>query len=482
MGLVQKAIKGVAWTGIGQIVAQGFQFVVKIVLARLLIPEDFGTLGMALIFTAFIQTVNELGLSAAIIQKKEIKERHLSTSFWMSILMGTVLCIITIIVAPSIANFFKKELVGPVISILSIGFIFGSFGIVHRTLLQKRLDFKSLTIINIGIAIASGIISIIFAFLKFGVWSLVFGSLTGTLAGSILAWIKCSWRPSKKIDFQSFKELFSFGKNVMGSRIINYFGSNTDYLLIGKFLNATSLGFYTLAYQMAISPLSRISSIIGAPAFPAFSMIQNKNEKLRWGYLKIIKYTSLITFPLLAGLATVAPKFIPVVIGEKWEPMILPLQILCIAGALKSIGTHVGSILYSKGRPDISFKWNIFATAVTVIAILIGVKFGITGVATAVAITSCLLFLIIQKITNRLIELKFRDFFKALYPAVICSTIMMVSILLLQKSNLYVLLPDILSLIISILIGAMIYIFAIRIIDGDIFKEIKTLIKGLRNK
>jgi len=396
--------------------------------------------------------------------------------------MGTVLCIITIIVAPSMANFFKKELVEPVIRILSIGFIFGSFGIVHRTLLQKRLDFKNFAIINIGIAISSGIISIIFAFLKFGVWSLVFGSLTGTLVGSILAWIKCLWRPSKKIDFQTFKELFSFGKNVMGSRVIDYFRTNTDYLLIGKFLNETSLGFYTLAYQMAIFPLAKISGIIRAPAFPAFSIIQDENEKLRGGYLKIIKYTSLITFPLLAGLAIVAPKFVPIVIGKKWVPMILPLQILCIAGALKSIGTHVGSILYSKGRSDISFKWTVFATIVTVIAILIGIQYDIVGVATAITITSCSLLLIIQKITNKLIDLSFRDFFGTLRSATICSAIMMVSILILQKSDLYVSLPGILSLISSIIIGGIVYIFALLIIDKDSIKEIKILIKQLRSK
>jgi len=482
MGLIQKATKGIAWTGIGQIITQGFQFVIKIILARLLVPEDFGILGMALIFTALVQTVNEFGLSAAIIQKKEIKERHLATSFWISIVIGIILCIVTIICSPLIARFFKKELIGPVISVLSIGFIFGSFGIVHRTLLRKKLNFKSLAIIGIGTAIFSGVISITLALLKFGVWSLVFGSLTGTLIGSILAWIKCSWRPSKKIDFQSFKELFNFGKNVMGSRIINYFSSNTDYLLIGKFLSATSLGFYTLAYQMAIFPLSKISSIIGAPAFPVFSIIQDKNEKLRWGYLKIIKYTSLITFPLLAGLAIVAPRLIPIVIGEKWAPMILPLQILCIAGALKSIGTHIGSILYSKNRSDISFKWNIFATVVTVIAILIGIQYGIVGVATAIAITSCFLFLIIQKITNKLIDLSFRDFFRALYSATICSAIMIVSILLFQKSSLYISLPDILSLVMSIMMASIIYIFAIRIIDKDSLKEIKTLIKQLRNK
>lgn len=477
MNLTTKTVKGIGWSGISQIITQGFQFTVKIVLARLLLPDDFGIIGMALIFTALMQTVNELGLSAAIIQRKDINNTHLSTSFWISILMGLILCAVTIISSPFIAKFFKKELIQPVINTLSIGFILGSFGTVHRTLLAKKIDFKNIAIVEAGVAAFSGIASIMLAFFGFGVWSLVIGSLMGSLGRSIVLWIICPWRPSTIFDMKSFKELFGFGKNVMGSRILNYIDSNADYLLIGKFLDATSLGLYTLAYQMAIFPLSKISSIIARVSFPAFSAIQNDNAKLRMGYLKLIKYTSLITFPLLAGLAVIAPELITIVIGEKWIRMILPLQILCISGALKSIGTHVGSILLSKGRSDIQFKWNIFTSIIIPSAILIGVRYGIVGVAMAVTIMSLSLFLIIQKITNSLIDLNLYDFFKALYPATICSIILIISVLVFQRLSLFLFLQGNMSLISSIIIGAVFYVIAVRIIDNEGIKEIRTLIK-----
>ena len=480
MNLTRKMVQGVGWSGASQVVTQGFQFIVKIILARLLLPNDFGIIGMALIFIALMQTVNELGMSAAIIQRKDINNTHLSTSFWISILMGLILCAITIIVSPLIADFFKKDLIQPVINILSIGFIFGSLGTVHRTLLAKKIDFKNVAIAEAGAAAFSGITSISLALLGFGVWSLVIGSLMGTLGSSILLWVRCSWRPLIIFDFKSFKELFGFGKNVMGSRILNYIDSNADYLLIGKFLDATSLGLYTLAYQMAIFPLSIISSVITRVTFPTFSAIQDNNAKLRMGYLKAIKYTSLITFPLLAGLAVVAPKFIPIVIGEKWMPMILPLQILCILGSLHSIGTHVGTILLSKGRSDIQFKWNIFTSIVIPIAILIGLKYGIIGVAIAVTVMSLSLFLIIQNITNSLIDLGLYDFFKALYPATICSIILMISVKIFQKISIFISLKDILSLIGSIIMGVLFYIFAIWIIDSDSIKEIRVLIKQMK--
>jgi len=480
MNLTIKTVKGVGWSGISQITIQGFQLTVKIILARLLLPEDFGIIGMALIFTVLMQTVNELGLSAAIIQRKNINNTHLSTSFWISILMGVILCAVTIIASPFIAVFFKKELIQPVISILSIGFILGSFGTVHRTLLTKKIDFKNVAIAEAGAAAFSGITSIVLAFFGFGVWSLVIGSLMGNLGRSVLLWVICSWRPSMILDLKSFKELFEFGKNVMGSRILNYIDSNADYLLIGKFLDTTSLGLYTLAYQMAIFPLSKVSSVIARVSFPAFSTIQGDNVKLRIGYLKVVKYTSLITFPLLAGLAVIAPEFIPIAIGEKWMPMVLPLQILCIAGAIKSVGTHVGSILLSKGRSDIGFRWNMFTVIVIPLAVLIGVKYGIIGVAIAVTIMSLLLSLIIQKITDNLIDLNLFDFFKVLYPATICSFILIISVVVFQKISILIYLQGILSIVGSIITGAVFYVIAVRIIDNNSIKEIRVLIKQMK--
>jgi O-antigen/teichoic acid export membrane protein len=266
----------------------------------------------------------------------------------------------------------------------------------------------------------------------------------------------------------------------MGSRILNYISANADYLLIAKFLSATSLGLYTLAYHMAVFPLTQISTIITRVTFPTFSTIQDDNARLRVGYLKAIKYTSLITFPMLAGLAVVAPEFIPIVIGEKWMPMVLPLQILCIAGVLKSVGTQVGTILLSKGRSDIQFKWNIFATIVLPIAILVGVQHGITGVATAITVVGSFLFLIIQKITNNLIDLSFHDFFKALYPAAACSTILIVSMLAFQRLSTFISLQDITSLIGSMITGTMLYMLAIWIIDNNSLKEIMVLFKQAR--
>lgn len=479
MSLMKSATRGVLWSGISQFSTQMYQFLVMIILARVLFPEDFGIIGMAMIFTGLIQTINELGLSAAIIQKKNINDNHLSTSFWISLGSGIILSMITIVISSYIADFFKNELVGAVVSVLSIGFIIGSCGIVHKSLLQKNIEFKKIAVTEISASITSGTLSIILALFGFGVWSLVFGTIINNFIRVVLLWKVCTWQPSLVINLKDFKELFSFGAHVMGSNILNYFDSNVDYLLIGKFLSATALGHYTLAYQLSTFPLMKISTIVTSVTFPAFSIIQDDNDILRNAYLKVIKYISLVTFPLLAGLIMVAPDFIPMVFGEKWMPMIVPLQILCVSGALKSVVTTVGSILLSKGRSDIQFKWNVFTAIMLPIAILIGIRYGITGVAMAITIMSFLFFFIIQSIANNLIILGFSDYFKALYPATIGSMFIIISILIYQKSSIYNHL-DLFSLISSITMGFLLYILVIRIVAKDIFREIKFLICNMK--
>lgn len=477
-----KVIQSVSWSGMSQVVSQGFQLIVSIILARLLLPEDFGVIGIALVFIAFMSTISELGLGAAIIQRKDINEKHLSTSFWVNIFLGIILCTITLVIAPLIADFLEESSIISVISVLSIGFVISSFGIVHRALLLKKIDFKKVAIVEIGSAVFFGITSIILAIFGFGVWSLVAGSLVKNFTSLIFLWVVCSWRPLMIFDFRSFKELFHFGKNVMGSGIIQRIIFNADYFLVAKFLGATSLGLYILAYEIAFFPLMKISPAISRVMFPVFSAVQNDNNKLKNGYLKMIKYTSMVTFPLLAGLIVIAPKFIPVLVGEKWVPMILPLQVLCVAGMFKSIGTHVGSILLSKGRSDIQIKWDVFVAIVVPVAILIGVQYGITGVAVAIAVTTVLLFLIIHKITIDLIDLSLFDFLKAFYPATISSFVLILAMLLFQKLNMLISLDDVLYIVCLETVGIVFYMFAIWKIDRESIKEIIELTKQLKAK
>ncbi len=478
--LLKSTASGVWWTGISQFLSQAFQFIVIIILARLLYPEEFGIVGMAAIFTGFISRFNELGLSAAIIQRKNVNEIHLSTSFWTSLATGTILCILTIIVSPYIADYFQEELVRPILIVSSINFIVGAFTVIPRTLFTKSLDFKKLAIVEICATFISGVISILLAVNGYGVWSLVLGGISNSLVSVLIFWKMSTWRPSSKFSIPHFKELFSFGGHFMGSSVLNYIDSNVDYLVVGRMIGASALGYYTLAYNLITFPLYKISTIITRVTFPAFSRIQNDNPTLRTGYLKVVRYISMITFPMLAGMFVVAPEFILVVYGSKWTPMILTLQILCLAGALKSVGTTVGTILLSKGRPDIQFKWNILTVIVLTIAVLSGVKYGIEGVAAMVTISAVLLFSIIQRITNKLIELSMYNYFKAIYPAIIGSISLIIAVNIYKKLILTNGPPASEILISSILIGIAVYALFMRIFFNNLLNEMRFIVNEIR--
>lgn len=478
--LTKSTLIGILWTGISQFSTQIFRFIVNVILARLLYPEEFGIVGLAAIFLGFISTINELGLSAAIIQRKKLDETHLSTSFWASLGMGTMLCIISILVSPFIADFFQEKLVRWLIVVISVGLILGPLSVVQRTLLEKTLNFKKITIAEICDTLVSGLISIFLAMNGYGVWSLVYGGLSGSFISVFILWGLSSWRPSLKFSFAHFKELFGFGSHVMGSRVLNYIDSNTDYLVIGKLLGTSALGYYTLAYNLITFPLSKISLLVTRVTFPAFSIIQDDNKTLQKGYLKVVRYISLITFPMLAGMFVVAPEFVVVIYGSKWMPIILPLQVLCLAGVLKSVGTTVGSILLSKGRADIQFKWNILTAIVLTIAVIIGANYGIVGVAAAVTIVESFLFLIIQKITNKLIDLSMYNYLKAIYPAIIGSIALIIGVEIYQRIMVIYHVHDIGMLISSSSVGIIIYLLFIRLLFKNLFDEMKSLLHEMR--
>jgi len=474
--LKKLATKGIMWMGISQFSTQFFKFIVTIVLARVLFPEDFGLISLAAIFIGLVLTVHELGFGAAIIQRKEISDEHLSTAFWGSLTAGIVFCFLTIILSPMVADFFQDERVQPILIILSFVFIVGSFIVIPASILSKKLNFKEIALMEVGAETFTGIIAIILAFSGFGVWSLVLRMLLGNLIYGVLLWRVCPWRPSLVFKSDRFKELFGFSANVIGSRLINYGQINIDNLIVGKLLGVTALGYYSFAYRMITFPLKKVSMVIIKVTFPTFSLIQEDNNKLRKGYLNVIRYISVITFPALSGLFVVAPEFIAVFLGEKWLPLILPLQILCIAGAIRSVVDTSNVILLSKGRPDIQLKWDIITFILLTLVVLIGVDYGIVGVAVGVVIVTIFMYAAIQIIANRLINLNSISYLKSIYPATLSSIAMIVFVFLFKEiaySSIDISKTNV--LIGSIVVGLLVYIIFIQLSWRHVITDIKSI-------
>lgn len=468
---------GIFWNGTSQLLTQIFQLIVVVILARLLSPRDFGIAGLATIFVGLVATINELGLSAAIIQRKNVDNVHLSTSFWINVIMGIVLFILAILLSPIVANFFKEDIIKPIVIVSSISLIIGSFSIIQKALLEKNLDFKKITIVEICTTIISGTISIIMAIGGYGVWSIVVGGISGSIISGIMLWNVNKWRPSLTFSFSHFKELFDYGSNVMGSKFLGSVVMRIDSIIVGKIFGTTTLGYYTLARNLTSFPVQRISWTIMRVIFPAFSIIQEDSDTLRKGYLKVIRYVSLITFPMFAGMLVVAPEFISVFYGEKWSPMVILLQILCIEAALVSIGTLTNTMLNSKGRSDLPFKWHLYAVVIIPISIIIGSKYGIVGVAIALTIIQAIFVAIFQVITNRLIDLKMSTYIKELTPAMISSIVLIFGI---KVYDIFANDAEYNMLLTSVVIGIIIYLLIIKIFYNHILDETKKLLHDIR--
>jgi lipopolysaccharide exporter len=472
-----KAVSGVKWNGISMGVVTALQFVTLAILARILNPSDFGILGIIMVVINFAQTFSDMGLSNALIQRKNVPSNHLSSFFWINILIGIVIFIFIYFIKSIAAIYFKLPSLSNYLVISAFIFLIVPIGQIFSTILMKELKFNILSKIEIaGMAVYS-ISSIGLALANCGVLSLIFGQLIRSLFTVIFLYFifRKTWLPKLHFNIRELKTYFAFGAFQTGERIANYLSANIDYIIIGRLLGTAALGFYTLAYQIIIFPLTKINPIITRVAFPVFSIIQDDNDSMRKGYCKVLQYISILTFPMLVGMLVVAPEFIRLFYGKKWSPSIIVLQILSVVGIFKSLGNPIGSVLLSKGRADIGFYWNVFAVIVISIAVILGVNWGIVGVSVALLVLQVPLFSIIQPIVNRLIDLKFSQYFKVIKSSAICSAIMLLGITSLRKilGNVDILL----FFIISVASGMILYISLYYIIDRTLYAEMKSMIR-----
>uniref|UniRef100_A0A7C3VMF6 MOP flippase family protein n=1 Tax=Planktothricoides sp. SpSt-374 TaxID=2282167 RepID=A0A7C3VMF6_9CYAN len=429
MSLQKTALAGIKWSGLSQIWRQILNFVTTAILARILSPSDFGLIGMATIVISFIGIFKDLGTSAAIIQRKNTSESLFHSLFWINLVFGLIATILLCYCSPIFASFYREPRVSLIIKFLSFNLFISGISIIQKTFLEKNLDFNKLAKIEVFAVTVGSLVGIIAAIKNFGVWSLVYQSLAVTTITTILLWLKTPWQPKLIFDPILVKEVSSYSFNLTAFNIFNFFCRNADYLLIGRFLGDQALGYYTLAYRIMLYPLQNISSIIGRVMFPVFSQVQDDDEKFRHLYLKLISITGIIIFPIMAGIFAIAEPFVLTVFGEQWKPVILLLMILTTVGIRQSLGTSVGMIYQAKGRTDIMFRWSLLAGFLIIPAFVIGLQWGIVGVATAYAIATMLLSYPSFAIPFRLIQLPMQDFLSVIWRPFFVSILMLVVII-----------------------------------------------------
>lgn len=472
--------KGVLWSGGSSVVTSVVRLLIIFVLARLLAPNDFGLFSLTLLVIEFGNDIGDLGTGPAIIQRQHINQRLLSTIFWTVMLGGAVLFIIGIILSPLFAWFFHESKLIKLIIISSISFIIRSAGFVHRALLQKKMLFKKIAIVEIGSTLVFGLVSIILAIQGNGVWSLIYGLLAHRLADVIIVWRVSRFRPSLEYDFSESLQVFHFAKNITGERITYFFSSRMDYIIIGRILGPSLLGYYTLANEIINLLIKRISAIFSTVSFPTFSILQDQIDRLKNAYIRVNKTLSLITFPLLGGLMALASESVRTFYGAGWEPVIVPLQVLCIVGAIKSIMYNNGTIFYTRKRPELAFKWGLIQMITIPIPLLIGSIYGLTGIALSLTITFVVYFIYIQNVINSLIELKFIKYMRIFLPSIV-ATIFMTVVIVVYKSSITMIYPinDTFVLLVGCIVASISYLLFLKLFVQGSWLEMKDIAKKI---
>lgn len=375
MTLKKQAIGGIKWTSISMMIVSAAQFSQIAILARYLDPADFGLMAIIMVVIGFSQAFQDMGISNAIIQRKNITHTQLSSLYWLNIGSGIILSIIIVAMSPLVALFYDEPRITELIVILSSVFILVAIGNQYRVLCQKALDFRIMEIINMIAAIVSLVVAITLAVQDFGVMSLVVAMLSQAgIASLLFLWVglRRYHKPSLIYRHSELQGFYGFGLYQMGERSINYISSNADKLLIGKLVGMNAVGFYNLAWQLIIFPLAKINPIVNKVAFPVYSKVQNDPVALNRYYSFNVKVLSMVTIPLLAFLFFFSHEIVSVVFGEGWEATAGLLPALALVGIIKALGNPGGAIILALGRADIGFWWNVMWAISIVTGLSIG--------------------------------------------------------------------------------------------------------------
>jgi O-antigen/teichoic acid export membrane protein len=395
MSALNKAISGVKWTTVSSISNAGIHILQLMILARYLTPHDFGISAILIVVIGFSQTFVDFGLSKSIIYKSDVSSEQLSTLYWLNILLSLIVYVFIFFLSPIIADFYNEKSLDKLIILISISFVFQSFGQQYRTLFQKELKFDILAKIDIFSMLLAFILSVLLAINQYGIYAIVYSVILMSLMKSILlVYFGLSFhKPSLRFNLSEVKEFIVFGSYSVGSGLAGTIMAEMDTILIGKLLGTETLGLYNIIKDLILKPAQLINPIIIKTAFPTMSKYNNDINKVKTIFLKLINYVSSINFPIYIASFILAPEIITIFLGEKWLSGVTIFQILSIWALIRSRGNPTGALIMALGKPQYGMYWNIWMIFFNLLVVLISYRWGIEGIALANLIGLIILFI-----------------------------------------------------------------------------------------
>lgn len=460
------------WTGIERLGTQLIQFIIGIIIARILLPRDYGLIGMLAIFMGIAQTFLDSGFSNALIQKKNRNAIDYSTVFYFSIIVGSILYMVLYIGAPYIADFYEQPSLTAITRVYMLTLLINGFAIVHTAKMTIDLDFKSQAIISIFSIIISGALGVYLAYNDFGVWALVWQGICFSFVRTLTTWGVCRWIPLLLFSMKSFKSLFSFGGKLLVSSLINTIYSNISTLIIGKAFHATDLGYFTRANQFCQLPSSTITNIVLKVNFPILSQLQDDNAKLIASYKTLLRTPIYILYPILFGLASLGKPIILVLLGEQWAEAGFYIPILAF-GFLWEPLTHINlNLLYVKGRSDLVMKLEFIKKPIAFIMLICAIPLGLKGICISISLYSLIALCFNCYYTKKIINYGLLNQIKEILPILGYCLLMVILVIPINFLGI----TPIIKLYTGISIGLITYLGISYLLNDQSFNFIKKLI------
>ena len=467
--LKDKTAKGLFWSAFNSGTIQLLNAVFGIILARRLSQDDYGLIGMLMIFALVANSLQDSGFVTALTNRRDATHRDFNSVFWFNVVVSFMMYVLFFFLAPLIAGFYNEPLLTSLSRYYFLGFFIASFSIVPRAILFRQIRQKPLAIIGVVALLVSGSVGIIMAYNELAYWGLATQTILFNLTVSVLSWIVSGWRPSLTVTFQPIREMFGFSSKMLITNIFNQVNNNIFALVIGKLYTKSEVGLYSQANKWNTMGASTIIGMVQGVAQPTFVQVGDDKDRLCHSFSKMLRFTCFVSFPVMFGLSLIAPEFIVILITEKWLPSALLMRILCIGGAFLPISTLYFNMLIARGKSNI-YMWNIICQGLVMLASIITIHYLAGNVRDMVIVYACILalwVLVWQYFVWREIGFSLLQALKDILPFGLLAAAAMISTYLLTESiqNIYFLLLS------RILLAAVIYISVLWLLKAKILRE-----------
>lgn len=471
-------INSMIWKLMEQFCSHIVSFIISIILARLLMPDDYGTIALILVFINLANVIIDGGLNTALIQKKDADQTDFSTIFWFCLLVAVVLYTLLFFLSPQIARFYDKEILIPVLRVLSIIIIFNSFNSIQRAFISRNMMFRKLFYINASSVVFSGVVGILMAYKGLGVWALVGQSLTSTLVCSIVMLFCVHWYPSIEFSVRRFRSLFDYGWKIFLTEFIIAVYENVRSLIIGKVYHPSALAFFDRGKALPSLVMSNVTTSINSVLLPAFSSEQDNRARIKQMMRRSVQISYFFVLPMLIGLMFASRNVVLVLLTEKWLPAVPFIQIFCIAFLLMPIQNVNMTAIKSLGYSGITLKLEIIKKIIEAIILVISFLINVYAVAWGIVLYNFICIFINLSPSKRLVDYGWIEQMKDILPTFSSALVMGVIVYAIG----FIPFNSLITLFLQIIIGAVVYYSLVRLLKLDSYYYVRDYIKSMRTQ